>query len=176
MDIADSPLALPVRNKIYKEIEASPGLHFREIQRRTDLATGSLQYHLGYLEKSHFVRTKRDGKFVRYFSVRGEQLESGEEVIALLRQDSIRKIVLHLMTGKRTNNERIAKKVGLSPSTTSWHLDKLVKADLVEKRRRGRKIFFYIKDKEKIAGLLIGYKKTFFDELVDNFAEVWEGI
>ena len=51
MDDFEEALALEVRRKIYEEIKASPGLHFRELQRRVGLATGSLQYHLDYLAK-----------------------------------------------------------------------------------------------------------------------------
>ncbi len=92
-------LQLDVRKRIYTEIERAPGLHFREIQRRTSLAVGSLQYHLDYLQKHHIVRTQSEGKFVRYYSVRGEQvgegpqMVSGQNTMAFLRHESTRKII-----------------------------------------------------------------------------------
>ncbi|MFH1224337.1 MAG: winged helix-turn-helix transcriptional regulator [Candidatus Diapherotrites archaeon] len=174
MEEDDSALALDVRRKIYETIDKSPALHFREIQRRTGVGVGALQYHLEFLRKSQLLRAEKDGKFVRYFSVRGKQLgEQGKEM-SLLRQDSIRKIVLHLLTHKRSNNLSISKAVGLSPPTTSWHLNKLIEAKIVEKRRRGRKSFFYLTDKGKTAELIVEHRKSFLDEMVDNFAEVWE--
>ena len=47
----DEAVILTPRDKIYSIIVQNPGLHFREIQRRTNIATGALQYHLEYLKK-----------------------------------------------------------------------------------------------------------------------------
>ncbi len=167
-------LALGARNKIFKHIKKSPGLHFRELQRRAKIATGSLQYHLDFLMKRHLIRAEKKGKFVRYYSTRGEQLGEMESKMGLLRQPSLRKITLFLLTKKRANNEKIAAAVGLSPSTVSWHMLKLVNGGIVEKRRVGRKTFFYIIDAEGIANLLKSYKRSFLDEMVDSFVEIWD--
>jgi len=64
----------------------------------------------------------------------------------------------------------------LSPSTTSWHLEKLAESGIVEKTRRGRKIFYRIVDKQTIADILVNYRRSFLDEVVNNFVEVWEEI
>ncbi len=170
----DEALALDVRNKIYRAISKNPGLHFRELQRRSKVATGSLQYHLEFLQKRHLVRADRQGKFVRYYSVRGRQLGELQPIMNLLRQESLRKIMLFLLTKKRANNEKIAAVVGLSPSTVSWHMLKLVEAGIVEKRRVGRKTFFYIIEPERTAELLRSYKRSFLDEMVDGFVAMWE--
>jgi len=170
----DDALGLSVRNRIYGVIKKSPGLHFREIQRRTGLAVGSLQYHLDYLKRAHLIRTEKDGKFTRYYSIRGKQLGENTKIMSLLRQESVRKIVLFLLTNKRTNNLAIAKAAGLAPSTTSWHLDKLSEAGLIKKSRRGRKTFFYLQERDRVSELLASYRKSFLDEMVDNFAAVWD--
>ncbi len=167
-------LALGARNKIYRAINKSPGLHFRELQRRTKIATGSLQYHIDFLLKRHLIKSEKNGKFVRYYSTRGPQLGENQATIGLLRQPSLRKIILFLLTKKRANNEKIAAAVGLSPSTISWHMVKLVQGNLVEKRRVGRKTFFYIKDADNISALLSSYKKSFLDEMVDSFVDIWD--
>ena len=100
-------LQLDVRRKIYEIVEQSPGLHFREIQRRSGLAVGSLQYHLDYLQKHHILRTQNEGKFVRYYAVRGPQVEeandqtqAGQKTMAFLRHESTRKIILFLLKEK----------------------------------------------------------------------------
>ncbi len=174
----EKALQLDVRKRIYTEIENSPGLHFREIQRRTTLAVGSLQYHLDYLQKHHIIRTQKEGKFVRYYSVRGpqvgnaENMHAGQNTMASLRHESTRKIVLFLLHAKRANNERIAEEINLSPSTTSWHLDKLVESGVLKKERAGRKSFFMLSNPEEARKLLIDFKQSFFDQAVDNFVEL----
>ncbi|MDO8625738.1 MAG: winged helix-turn-helix transcriptional regulator, partial [Candidatus Diapherotrites archaeon] len=65
----DTTLELGTRNRLYAIIEESPGLHFRELQRRSGIAVGSLQYHLDFLQKRSFVQTVREGKFVRYYAM-----------------------------------------------------------------------------------------------------------
>lgn len=178
----EKALQLDVRKRIYTEIERSPGLHFREIQRRTTLAVGSLQYHLDYLQKHHIIRTQKEGKFVRYYSVRGAQvgdtstINMGQNTMASLRHESTRKIVLFLLTENRANNERIAQEIGLSPSTTSWHLDKLVESGVLKKERAGRKSFFTLTNPNEARKLLINFKQSFFDQAVDNFVELTESL
>ena len=174
-------LELDVRKRIYRVIGGSPGLHFREIQRRTKLAVGSLQYHLDYLQKHHIVRTQTEGKFVRYYSVRNapaweSDAEGSRDTMAFLRHASARKILLYLLEVKRANNEKIAARIGLSPSTTSWHLDKMVERHVLARSREGRKTYFSIVRPEEAKGLVVTYRKSFFDAAVDTFVEMTEAL
>ena len=60
-------LELETRRKIYEQINKSPGIHFRELERRLKVVVGNLQYHLQYLEKKNLIRTLNDEDYVRYF-------------------------------------------------------------------------------------------------------------
>lgn len=173
-DELENALKLGVRKQIYGTIQENPGLHFRELQRRVGVATGAMQYHLDYLVKRHLIRVERETKFIRYYLVREAFAETA--LMSLLRQESVRKIIVFLMQRRFANNPSVSKNVDLSPSTTSWHLENLVQNGVLEKSRRGRKTYFKVIDKERIATLLVGYKKSFLDDIVDNFVEVWEEI
>lgn len=166
-------LELGTRGKIYRLIKRSPGLHFREIQRRTKFAIGNLQYQLSVLEKTRLIKQVKVGKFARYYSIIGQPLEIDSNVLSLLRQDSLRKIALFLLTEKKGTNLSIASAIQLSPSTTSWHLTKMVQAGIVEKKSRGKKRNFYLTNPEQVTKLLVDYKKSFLDELVTSFADTW---
>ncbi len=169
------PLALESRKKVYSAIERAPGLHFRELQRRTKLAVGALQYHLEVLEKAHLVKRTKKGKFVRYYSIRKPVKDEGEEIMSLLRQEVVRKIIIFLLSRKRAPaNSIIARAVELSASTCTFHLKKLEEQGLVERRKSKKKTLIYLKEPNRIANLLSVYKKSFLDELVDNFVEVWD--
>ncbi len=174
MEQGDEALELQARNKIYSTIAQNPGLHFRELERRTSLAVGSLQYHLDYLEKAHLIRKEKQGKFTRFFNVRDSELGQDEAILSLLRQEHLRKIVVYLLTNKKTTNFDIAKAMLLSPSTISMHLKKLTEANLIGSKRRGRKLKYFIVDPQRVAAVLIGYRKSFLDEIVDNFVNVWQ--
>ncbi len=170
-----SALELDSRKKIYDLIQENPGLHFREIERRTGIAVGSLQYHLDFMQKKHLIKTFRQGKFLRYYSVQESVVEE-KAAMAFLRKPSSRKIIIFLLNKKKANNLAIAKQAGLSPSTTSWHLEQLVKEEVIGKEKRGRESLFYIIKPNEVASLLVEHKKSFVDELVDNFVEVWKEI
>ena len=96
----EESIILTPRDKVYSEIVKSPGLHFREIQRRTNLATGALQYHIDYLKKKNFIFDKKEGKFSRFYSSQ-ETNQIDLELMNLLRQDQVRKIILIILPKKR---------------------------------------------------------------------------
>ena len=174
MDNREKALTLEVRKRISREISRSPGIHFRELQRRTHLAVGSLQYHLEVLQKVHLIKARKKGKFVRFFPVIGEQTEEEKETLSLLRDESVRKIVLLLLSKDKANNKQISDFLELSPSTVSFHLQKLGETGLIEKKRQGRQTFFALSEPEKAKEIIIGYRKSFLDEMVDSFVEVWQ--
>ena len=89
-------MALSPRDRIYSTIIQNPGLHFREIQRRVDIATGALQYHIDYLRKKHLIYEEKEGKFSRFYAHQEEKVDSN--LMNLLRQDQVRQIVLFLLT------------------------------------------------------------------------------
>ncbi|MBU2475873.1 winged helix-turn-helix transcriptional regulator [Candidatus Micrarchaeota archaeon] len=171
----EDALILDSRRKIYDIIEQNPGLHFRELERRTGIAVGSLQYHLEFLQKKHLIKTFRQGKFLRYYSVKESVVEE-KAAMSFLRKPSSRKIILFLLEKKQANNLDISKAVFLSPSTISWHLEQLVKEEVLGREKRGRESFFFVVKPNEVASLLVEHKTSFVDELVDNFVEVWEEI
>lgn len=172
----NQPLELETRKRLYKIIEKSPGLHFREIQRRSRIAVGSLQYHLDYLQKHDFLTMQKEGKFVRYYAMRTKKIVEDKPLMALLRQEQPRHILLFLLQRKFATNERIAEEVQLSQSTTSAYLKKMAETGAIQKRKSGRKTHFLVGNKEKVAELLATYQKSFLDGLVDNFVEVWQEV
>jgi predicted transcriptional regulator len=168
----EEAVVLTPRDRIYSTIVQSPGLHFREIQRRTNIATGALQYHIDYLKKKSFIREEKEGKFSRFYSLNSEVKDS--KLMNLLRQESVRKIILYLMNKRRASLHSIAENVSLGLSTTSFHLQKLVLGGVVLEKHSSGKVFFSIKDKESVLLMLLEYRESFLDSLVDNFIDTWE--
>ena len=117
-------LELEIRRKIYEIVTQCAGCHFREIQRAAKLSFGSVSYHLSYLRKHNLIREEKDGKNVRYFplDISGEQ----KKLLTLLRQRSLRNILLFIFSNEGCSHQKIVSSVKLSPSTTTWHLKKLI--------------------------------------------------
>ncbi|MFH1751420.1 MAG: winged helix-turn-helix transcriptional regulator [archaeon] len=173
-DLLDNALELEVRQKIYSAIEEFPGLHFRELLRKTNLAVGSLQYHLEFLEKKHLIRVLKDKRFKRYYIVRDSNLEDESLVISFLRQEKPKQIILLLYSMPGLNQAQIASDISLGLSTTSVYLSRLVQSGIIKTKSSGRKKLFYLENPEKIKSVLVERKQSFLTGLVDNFAKVIE--
>jgi predicted transcriptional regulator len=171
MDL-EKQMALSPRDRIFSTIIQNPGLHFREIQRRVDIATGALQYHVEYLKKKHLIYEEKEGKFSRFYAHQEEKID--EKLMNLLRQDQVRQIVLFLLTKRRATIKTIVKEMDISASTTKFHLKKLLDRGVVVEKEQQGKSFYSLKEKEPIMILLINYKTSFLDALVDSFVEIWE--
>jgi predicted transcriptional regulator len=172
----EEALIQEARKKIFDEIQNTPGIHFREIQRRTNLAVGTLQYHLNYLEKKRLVKTEKKGKFLRYYSIREKSDDSERILLSFLRQQSTRRILLFILTQGNATNLEISHELKLSPSTVSWHLNNLSENNIISKRKLGRESVYFVLEPEKLATITIGHQKSFVDELVDGFIALWDEI
>ncbi|MBN4049015.1 winged helix-turn-helix transcriptional regulator [archaeon AH-315-M20] len=166
-------LELESRRKIYQIVKNFAGSHYREIERKSKLSTGSVQYHLDFLTRQKLIKLEKEGNTVRYFP-KGFSSEN-EKIMSFLRQRSVRNILLFILTHANCNHEQIVKFVKLSPSTVSWHLKKLQDNIIISATRKGRKTFYNIVvDKNEIMNLLITYQESFFDHMVDNIIDMWE--
>ncbi len=89
-----------VREELISTINENPGLHFRELQRRSGMATGQLEYHLYQLEREQRVFKRKDGKMTRYFSNEsGSEFE--REIVYYLRNRTSREILLSCLSAKQ---------------------------------------------------------------------------
>jgi len=165
---------LETRRRIYEQIKKSPGIHFRELERRLQVVVGNLQYHLQYLEKKNLIGSLNDEDYIRYFVKDKSLSETERNMIFFLRRSGCRHILLQLLNNPNLNNKELSQAVGLSPSTISWNLNKLVEAGIIERKKTGRISKFTIVDPPVVAELLICYKESFLDTLVDGFIEMWE--
>jgi predicted transcriptional regulator len=165
-------LELDARRGIYETVKKYAGSHFREIERKSGLSTGSVRYHLDYLTKRGLIKEERDGNTLRYFPK--EFKSENTRLLGLLRQESIRRIILFLLTHRGCSHEEIVEAVGVSPSTISWHLKKLEEYNIVGSTRQGRvKNYQILINEEEIINLLITYKESFLDALVDRVIDMW---
>jgi predicted transcriptional regulator len=166
-------LELNIRKTIFELVRKHAGCHFRELERKSKLATGTIKYHLNYLVKNQLISEIKENNNIRYFP-KGFNSEN-KRTLSVLRQKSVRNILLYILVHEYCNHEQIAKKVNLSNSTISWHLKKLIKSNIIQSHKEGRKTYFKIKiNKQDIINLLITYKESFLDQLVNNIIEMWE--
>jgi predicted transcriptional regulator len=162
-------LELELRNKIYHLVSKFAGSHLRELERRGGIAYSTLKYHLHFMVRKDLI-AERDGRFYpREVSVEDAL------ILGLLRQRNVRRILLLLVDTGPTGMKDLEDFTRLSASTVSWYLDRLVRQRVVTKERMGKEVRFkLIYDREKMVRVLLTYKESFLDGLVDRAVEMWE--
>ena len=89
-------LILETRNEIYKIILKNPGLHLRELSRKTDLTLSGVRHHLHYLIQKELIITKSDRRYTRYY-VSNKLSKKDKEFLNIMRQEIPRQIILLLL-------------------------------------------------------------------------------
>ena len=161
---------LTTRRKIYEEILLNPGLHFRELQVRLNMPIGVLEYHLGVLEREGIIVSKMDGRYRRLYP-NTAMTRAERKIMGLLRNRIGRRIVIFLIENGKTKHGDLAKNLNIYPSTLSYHLSKLIKGGILGREILGRETFYFVIDIDLVAKVIIKYRRSFLDVLVDNFAE-----
>ncbi|NOZ58601.1 MAG: winged helix-turn-helix transcriptional regulator [Euryarchaeota archaeon] len=150
---------MEARRRIYEVITSFPGLHFREIQRRTRLGNGSLKYNLGVLERRGVIESERHGRMRRYYP-RGMARDE-RKLLALLHLGTVRRILIFLLAHPGARHGEITRVLRLSPSTVSWHLRKLVEHGVVRESRGG----YLLADSEALRRTLEVHRSTLAEVL-----------
>lgn len=167
----DNGLSLPTRKELFEHVEANPGIHFSQLKRDLDMETGLLQYHLRELEQ-YGVLASEEHQGKRRVYVR-ELDEEERAILAVLRYETTRQILLYLLEEGPARNSDIAEEVGVTPATISWHLSNLVEKEVVEEVKDGRTTMYAVANEELTVQLLVRYRESFVDRAVDRIIDFW---
>jgi predicted transcriptional regulator len=168
----EDPLQLDTRRMIFELIESSPGIHFREISRRLDIPMGVVEYHINYMLKRDMIIARMEGRYKRYYT-EGKIGSKEKRVLAFLRKDIPRNVIMFLMLNPGARHRDIKAELGISGSTLSFHLKKMIKKEVLQEEGEGGKKKFFVTDPDTVSRTLIIYKKSFMDDLVDSFTDTW---
>ena len=166
---------LEIRKELIDIIKSKPGIHFREIFREIDIAMGELEYHLQVLEKMEIISKTKTSYYTRYYP--SYELGTGDKkIMGVLRQKMLKEILLYIISNEKAGHKDIAKEFGLLKPTASFYLDKLLKNGIIEKEKIGRKVFYNVKEPQRILRLILLYKKGFGDEIVKRVEGLWANL
>ena len=168
-------LELDARRRIYRHIETHPGVHMRQLARDLTMPLGTLEYHLHHMESAGLLSTREEGRFKAYFT--NEMMDRRDkDILYWLRQRIPRRISTALLLNPGWTHRDLIQDVGVGASTVTFHLKKLLNSQIVREERHGRMKRYWVVDPERVANVLIRYRQSFLDDLVDRFAEAWLGI
>ena len=155
---------------IYKYIVNYPGIHLRKICRGLGLAMGDTQYHLSILEKEGRIKSKIVGNHRHYYPLTIPN-EQNELILAFLRQEIIRDILIYLMENPGSTQKSLANFKSVSAPTIKSHMSRLIESELVMAARKGKIVKYFIKDPRSLTSSLKNYMPALWNSLVNRFAE-----
>jgi predicted transcriptional regulator len=118
------------RANIYEVITDNPGITFGAITRVLSLAPGECQYHIRVLERGGHIKSKRTGKYTRYYLV-GQR---ASEVSKVQEQ-----IILTIKENEGFSQTEIALELKISKQVVNYNIRFLVKNGYVlEVKENGR--------------------------------------
>lgn len=163
---------LEARRRIVAFVHDNPGIHLRAMAEQLNVPVSTLEYHCYQLTRHGRLATREDGGFKAFYP--GEGMDRRDkDILYLVRHDVPRHICTHLLLAPGASPKQLKQVVGLSGPTLSFHLAKMRRAGLVREEPDGRSKRLFLEDPERVAGLLVTYRKSFLDEAVDRFTEVW---
>jgi len=130
------------QDKIIEIILKEPGIHFSELQRKTNLAGGNLVWHLDVLESYKIIGKKRVGNFVAYFPYYYKNPISNID-LKLSKSEVTLQILNEIENEPGIWNNKISNKLNLDHSTVKYHIDKLLALKLIQIKKSGRKNKIY---------------------------------
>ncbi len=162
------------RARIQQCVHREPGIHFNEISRRLDIATGQSQHHLKRLQRNGRVTREEVCGRTHFYPPTYSTWE--REAIALLRRETTREIVAYLLRNDHVYPAVLADQLGIARSTAEWHLSNLIEYDIAEKRTvtdgsTGRTVVTLTKP-DAVYRLLREVEPGFTDKLVDRFTRL----
>ena len=125
-----------VRGQIYGFIKTNPGVHYNQILRKVGVKNGTLSYHLGVLEKTELIQSRREGLKYRVFYPTGMNFPKSERFRLT---DFQIEIIETLKNYPGMTQKELANILGQKPQTINYNIKVLDQAGLVSVEREGRK-------------------------------------
>jgi predicted transcriptional regulator len=159
-------LELPLRKRIFEYIRANPGIPFRLMQRDLDMAVGQLDFHLNaMLHNEIIVKQKVSGNVGFYIRDRFSAEE--KDALSVLRRKIPRGIILYILENPGSNPGSILEHFTITGATLSYHLRRLEKVGLLRADTIGRERKYFLIDEDMVRSLLVMYRDSFIDRIID---------
>ncbi|MFA5102547.1 MAG: winged helix-turn-helix transcriptional regulator [Candidatus Thermoplasmatota archaeon] len=125
-----------VRGQIYGYIKTNPGVHYNQILREVGVKNGTLSYHLGVLEKTELIQSRREGLKYRVFYPTGMSFPKSER----FRLTALQIQILNALKRQPgITQKELAILLDQKPQTINYNMKVLDQANLVSVVRKGRR-------------------------------------
>lgn len=127
------------RINIISQILKNPGIHHNELLRTCNLQKGQLQWHLDILLKNKIIQKENQGQYTLYYA-NNQIIKSSQSIKeGIIDTSSTKKILDIIRENPGITSTNIAERINLARNTVSYHVDKLIEANLIKLLKKGRK-------------------------------------
>jgi DNA-binding MarR family transcriptional regulator len=119
------------RAQLYNMVSSQPGITFGTLARVLSIAPGTAEYHLRILERENYLRSRKCGKFIRYYPY-----EMATSPYTPVQQ----KILNSLAIEPDQSQTDLAEQVGVSKQVVNYNLKQLRDFGVVNEHKQGTKI------------------------------------
>lgn len=116
------------RLRLLELIRGTPGLHLRELQRRTGLGWGALAHHFSTLVRQRAVRVERNGRHLLAYAAGAAPLEETEK----LALHGEARVIYDAIGPEGSTQGDLVASLGVSRQLVAYHLERLAEKGLVE--------------------------------------------
>lgn len=174
----DGYLEVETRRLVLDLVRDKPGLHMREIARRLKLSTSLVEYHLRALITDEMINSMKEGGYRRFYP--GDDLRERVRLtreqkrkLNLLRQRVPLDIICLLLESSPLKHREIKEELDISPSTLSYHLNRMVRVGLLKKIRAGQRKGYHLNDRRETVWILMTGDVS-PPTVVDGLIETWD--
>lgn len=130
------------RKKIIREILEEPGIHYKELFRRCNIASGQLQWHLMVLEEFEIIENKIIGQYSSFLPITAVNFDLTE--IELKKSKTTYEILQIIEQNPKITASNLSKQLKLKKNTINYHVDKLIKRNLIKVEIQGKEKALFI--------------------------------
>ena len=151
-------------------INKNPGICYRDIQKLSGYALGTLSNSLLNLEKDSRIIVKRSKRRSHYFPL---HVPSDEYLIIInLRKETTKRIILYLLENKKATFSEIKKYTNKAPSTVSTTMTQLIENKIIN-RVAGLEPYFKLNDNNIVQNALMRIDPSTLDKMKDRMADTF---
>jgi len=129
-------------------IQKKPGSTIRKISNDRNISYTNTRYHILMLEKAGKIILTRVGKFFRVFPT-GVYNDDEKKIIRYLNYETSRLILTAILEKSGISNHELAEICRIEKSSIHWHIERLLKDNIIRSEKDGKYIRYYIKDELK---------------------------
>jgi parallel beta-helix repeat protein len=131
-----------IRGRIYEHIRKNPGDNFNSMKKEFGLKNGSLGYHLSILEKQDYIKSRRDGKYTRFYPVGMKIPEKPKMILSSVQQN-----ILDLITQKEMMTQKeIADALDISQQVVSYHVNLMIESEILGTAKEDNVLKYFPED------------------------------